>query len=60
MVIDVICSWCNKYLHTKIVGNEIDSKSHVSHSICESCKKQTMMEYKKLIKNNGLIYKKNI
>ncbi len=47
MYIDVVCSWCNKRLSTKVIGDGIYDKLRVTHSICPECKDKVMMEYKK-------------
>jgi hypothetical protein len=50
MDIEVICSWCGKFLRTKrSFSSDTMSKLRVSHSICDSCRDQLMMEYKKAV-----------
>ena len=49
MTVDVICSWCNKHLRTKVIGDNINDKHRVTHTICHRCKDEVMREYKKSV-----------
>ena len=48
--IDVICSWCSKYLGRKKFFTDDKLNNHrISHSICTSCRDKLMDEYRKAV-----------
>jgi hypothetical protein len=54
MDIEVICSWCSKFLGTKkFFSDDMMNKSRVSHSICSKCRDQLLNEYKKALRTRN-------